>query len=660
MTTAQALDDLRLRILAGYPLLLLRTFEEPRWERELADLAEDLDRGLVTWSVTAGSQPPLASSTSLPDPVEFLDQIGRAPGEHLFLLKDLHPYLADPRVIRKLRDLLEGLAEQRKTLLLMGPDDAVPVELMKEVSIVSLPLPGIEELRQELHDVLARRETESFELSADQEEHLLQAVMGLTAGEARKAFSRAIQGRNFVDDSVYAALVTEKRHMVQGSDLLEFFDLEERIEDIGGLDGLKDWIDQRAGAFSTEARGRGISYPKGVLLAGVQGCGKSLSAKAIARRLGFPLVRMDLASLLEQQRGSSEQNLREVLQLMESIAPSVLWMEEIDKAFAGFSDEADQDATMSRIVGRFLTWMQEHKEPVFVVATANNVARLPPELLRRGRFDEIFFVDLPLYREREAIFEIHLRKRGWNPERFDIARLSDETDGYSGAEIEQIVNSAVIESFAEGRELSQDDLDTQRELTVPLSVTMEDAIFELREWARGRCRPATRDHRVVQIMEEEERRGETHVSDGADAVVAMRWRELAELGQLDAAVLEYVRFRDLVTFSQLSDEFSRFMEVRGNYGLTLKADPQVVVWTRMSRELADIVRHYVESKRMYLHPAEPSLYEGIWHPALPPVQEVTEELVERPSWLPAMLRLLPPPGGSRKLGRLNRIRLGKS
>ena len=258
---------------------------------------------------------------------------------------------------------------------------------MKDLFVMELPLPGLEEIREVLNEV---RDTLPGDVAMDfaQEEHLLKAVLGLTAEEARKAFARALQDRDEVDDTVYAGLVSEKRHMVQGSDLLEFFDLDESIDDIGGLEGLKAWIAERAEAFSTDAQSRGISNPKGVLLAGVQGCGKSLSAKAIARLLGFPLVRMDLSTLLESTRGTSEQNLREVLHTMETIAPSVLWLEEIDKAFAGFDTEAATDATIARIVGRFLTWLQEHTAPVFVVATANNVARLPPELLRRGRFDE--------------------------------------------------------------------------------------------------------------------------------------------------------------------------------------------------------------------------------------------------------------------------------
>ncbi len=662
MTTSETLDDLRSRILSHYTLLVLRTFEEERWESELAELALELERGLVVWSVTSGPQPSLRSNgNGKLDPLAFLEQIAEYPPEHLFLLKDLHPYLKDPAVVRKLRDMVPLLREQQKTLLLMGPVDDVPLELVKDVSILELPLPGVEEMRAELGQVLAGHDAfEPLVPDARQEEHLLNAVLGLTAAEARKAFARALQGREEVNDEVYAALVAEKRQMVQGSDLLEFFDLDESIDDIGGLEGLKEWIAQRAEAFSVEARERGISNPKGVLLVGVQGCGKSLSAKAIARLLGFPLVRMDMSNLLEQTRGSSEQNLREVLRLMETIAPSVLWLEEIDKAFAGFDTEAAGDATMSRIVGRFLTWLQEHQEPVFVVATANNVAHLPPELLRRGRFDELFFVDLPNFYERKQIFDIHLKRRGWKPDKFDIEELSTRTEGYSGAEIEQIVNSAIIESYSRQRMLTQQDLLEMKDLTVPLSVTMEDKIFDLREWARTRCRPATPDSRVIQVMEEEERRGEANVADGAGVIPAHRWKELAEHGQLEAALIEYVRYRESAPLNRLESDFSAFLETTGEFGLVLRSDPKVVLWTRISRELADLVAKFVEGKRLYLHPVGVEAYGDGRKLALPVAAALTEEKLVKPAWLPMALRLVPPAEGSARFSRVARIRMGKS
>ena len=447
--------------------------------------------------------------------------------------------------------------------------------------------------------------------------------------------------------------------MVQGAQLLEFFDLDEGIDDVGGLEGLKEWITQRSEAFSVDARARGIGNPKGVLLVGVQGCGKSLSAKAIARLLGFPLVRLDLSTLLEATRGSSEQNLRDVLRVMETIAPSVLWMEEIDKAFAGFDEEAASDATLSRILGRFLTWLQEHEEPVFVVATANNVSRLPPELLRRGRFDELFFVDLPNYSERQAILEIHLRRRGWKPEKFDIDELAEQTEGFSGAEIETVVNSAVIESYSQGRLLAQKDLLDARDVTVPLSVTMEDQIFHLREWARARCRPATPDSRLRQVMDEESRRGETAVADGADAVPTHKWAELAEHGQIDAALIELVRLHDALPFHRLEQELADYMQTSGEYGLSLKSDPKIVLWTRISRELADLLTRFIEGKRLYLHPANAETYSKGRTLTLPALSEVPEAKMDKPAWLPTTLRLIPSGQGAR-LSRIARIRMGRS
>ncbi len=658
MTTTQTLDDLQARIQSGYPVLWLRTYEEDRWEGLLASMAEELEYGVVTWASTVGASPAISEIESS-NLYEFLKSLDQYPPQHLFLLKDVHLCLQDPQVIRCVRDLLPQLTARQQTLLCLGPVEQIPIEWLKDVTLIELPLPGLDEMREELVNVLADK-TPPLDLSARQEEHMAKAVMGLTAREARKAFARALQGRDSVDDQVYAALVAEKRHMVQGSDLLEFFDLDEGINDIGGLEGLKDWLLQRAEAFSTDARARGISFPKGVLLAGVQGCGKSLSAKAIARVLGFPLVRMDLSNLLDSTRGTSEQNLREVLRLMETISPSVLWLEEIDKAFAGFDTEAGSDATVARLVGRFLTWLQEHTSPVFVVATANNISRLPPELLRRGRFDELFFIDLPNYYERQTIFGIHLQKRGWKPEKFNLLRLSEATDSYSGAEIETIVNSAIIETYSAGNMLTEDDLIVQQELLVPLSKTMEDQIFNLREWARTRCRPATPDSRVQKIMEEEERRGETVTGDGSQVRPQLKWVQLAEHGQFAAAVVEYVRFYDNTRWDKLLQDFAQYTTTSGEFGLVLRHDTKVVVWTRMSMEFADWLSDFIAKKLIFLNPTSAENYTETKHPALPVLIELPEKKIDKPHWMPFTLRLVPPPMGSAQFGRVARIRLGRN
>ncbi len=656
MTTTQLLDDLQARIRSGYPVLWLRTYEEDRWEGLLASMAEELEYGVVTWTSTVGAAPAISGVTTT-DLYEFLNSIDKYPEEHLFLLKDVHLSLTDPRVIRRVRDLLPQLTARRQTILCIGPVEQIPIEWIKDVTLIELPIPSLDEMREELASVLSECRP-TIEVDSRQEEHMAKAVMGLTAREARKAFARALHGRASIDESVYAALVAEKRHMVQGSDLLEFFDLDEGINDIGGLDGLKDWLKQRAEAFSADARARGISFPKGVLLAGVQGCGKSLSAKAIARVLGFPLVRLDLSNLLDSARGASEQNLREVLRLMETISPSVLWLEEIDKAFSGFDSEGG-DPTVARLVGRFLTWLQEHTAPVFVVATANNISKLPPELLRRGRFDELFFIDLPNYYERQTIFAIHLKKRGWKPEKFSLTRLSEATDSYSGAEIETIVNSAIIETYSAGGMLTEDDLITQQELLVPLSKTMEDQIFNLREWARTRCRPATPDSRVQQIMEEEERRGETNVADGSKGRPQLKWVQLAEHGQFAAAVIEYVRFHDNTRWDKLLQDFSEYTTTSGDFGLVLRHDTKVVAWTRMSMEFADWISDFIAKKLIFLNPTSQEFYKDAKHPSLPVITELPEKKIDKPHWMPFTLRLVPPSMGSGQFGRVARIRLGR-
>ena len=663
MSTSQVLDTLRSRILSRYTIMFLKTWEEKRWEAELSALAAEIQRGLVVWSVTKGPRPRLSSVDGKnTGPAEFLDQIAAYPADHLFLLKDFHPYLSDPLILRKLRDLVPKLAEQRKTILFLGPAAKIPVELLKEAIRVELPLPGLEELRGELAAVLSQQRAETgnaLKVSAGEEERLLKAVLGLTAQQARNALNRGLLGRDKIDDEVYEMLVSEKKNMVQGSDLLEFYDLQEGVDEVGGLDNLKEWIAQRAEGFSTRAQEQGIPTPKGVLLLGVQGCGKSLTARATARLLSFPLVRLDASNLLSSDRGSTERNMRDVLHLMETIAPVVLWLDEIEKGFAGSTGETGQDSsTMTRIVGKFLTWMEEHRAPVFIVATANSVEQLPPEMLRRGRFDEMFFIDLPNYHERKHIYGIHLSKRGWKPEKYDIDRLAAQSEAYSGAEIEQIVISAMLEAYSQGRLLSQKDLEDSRENSVPLSVTMEEKIFNLREWARGRCRPATPDSRVMQVIEEEQRSGEFYETD--DFISEHEWAKLAEHGQLSAAVVEYVRQHEGVTFPQLQADFADFLETAGEQGLALRSDPNVVLWVGMSQELAELISKLIASKRLYLHRADVDSYKSNGkNVRLPLLDDLPEERLSKPAWLPVCLRDLPPEEGSGRFARVARMKLSR-
>lgn len=663
MTTSEALDQIRLRIVSRYPLVFLKTWEEERWESELAELSLEIERGLVVWTVTDGPQPPPGDGHAAGDPLAFLEGIEQYPPDHVFLIKDFHPYLKEPRVIRKLRDLTAKLASQNKTLLFMGPVVEIPIDLQKEAIEFDLPLPGIEELRNELAGVVEQLEASGErvpELTPEFEEKLLKGVLGLTAREARKALFLALSGREALDDDVFKALVAEKRHLVQGSDLLEFYDLEEGVKDVGGLEVLKDWLEQRAEAFSERAREQGIPMPKGVLLLGIQGCGKSLTARATARLLSFPLVRLDVANLLSSDRGTSERNLRDVLRLMETIAPAVLWLDEIEKGFAGVGGESEkaQDATMARLVGSFLTWMEQRRAAVFVVATANSVANLPPEMLRRGRFDELFFVDLPNYHERKHILSIHLGRRGWKPDKYDLARIANKTEGYSGAELEQIVVSAMIDAYGQGRVLAQEDLEKSREQLVPLSVTMEEKVFELREWAATRCRRATSDSRVTQMLEEEQRQAQFLEQDGEAA--KERWMELAEHGQLNAAIVEYLRRCDIAPFPKLQEDFAPFLTTAGDQGLALRSDPNVVLWSGISQDLAGLLSALIAQRRIYVNPAETELYKSLGKGLkLPIVEQLSDDKQSRPVWLPATIRLLPPAGGTGRFARVARIKLSK-
>ncbi len=665
MKTEAVLDDIRSRIEAGYPLMFLKTAEEDRWERELSDLALEMERGLVTWTITRGLQPPVSGQMhETPSAEGLLEQLGRYPQEHLFLVKDFHPYLTDPVILRQLRDLLPDLISQRKTLLLFGPVVKVPLELEKDSVKIELPIPDYEDLREEFDQTLSELKNEpatAITLSADDEDRLIKAVMGLTAQEARKAWFRALRGRNELSDDVFTTLISEKRTLASGSDLLEFYDLDENVSDIGGLDQLKDWMRKRADAYSPRAREQGVPLPKGMLLLGVQGCGKSLTARATARLLSFPLMRLDIAALLGAQRGESEKNMRSVLSLVESIAPAVLWLDEIEKGFAGVEGDGAgaADATMLRLVGTFLTWMAEIQKPIFVVATANSVENLPPEMLRRGRFDELFFVDLPNFEERKHILGIHLKKRGWKTEQFDIDDLARRADGFSGAELEQVVVTALIDAFGNGRVLSQEELERAWRTTVPLSVTMEDKIFALRNWAQDRCRRATSDSRVTAMLEAEQRNDAIRLPvDDNEFVALPPWAQLALAGQLKAGIVEFVRKEGDVLFPELAAAMEPYMEVSGDQGLAVRSNPNTVLWAGLSQPLCELICELVSSKRIYIHPTEIDRYKALQKGVrLPILKEPTDDKIPRAAWLPSSLRTAPHPVHSGRLSRIGRMKL---
>jgi SpoVK/Ycf46/Vps4 family AAA+-type ATPase len=492
----QELDTL---VRARYPLVWLVTSEEQRAEALVQELAATHGKDALRWSVARGFRR-LGGARAGPvpeakEPLAALAAIEQLGEPSLVVLEDFHPFLADPAVVRGLRELGHALKATYTTVLLVSPVLAIPPELEKEISVLDLPLPTRQDLFELLREIVAvvkRNERAKVELSRDDVEQLLKAAQGLTLAEAESAFAKAIarDGRLSRDD--VALVLEEKRQVIRKSGLLEYTPAEERLADVGGLAELKRWLDRRGAAFSEAARAFGLPEPKGLLLLGVQGCGKSLTAKAIAAQWRLPLLRLDMGRIFSSFIGSSEENLRRAIRVAESVAPVVLWVDEIEKGLSGAGGSSVSDGGVgARVFGSLLTWLQEKTAPVFVVATANRIEQLPPELLRKGRFDEIFFIDLPSRAERREILGIHVAKRRRDPAAFDLDALAAGTEGFSGAELEQAIVSALYDAFAEKVELSQAHVARAVEESLPLSTTMREEIDRVREWARTRTRPAS-------------------------------------------------------------------------------------------------------------------------------------------------------------------------
>ncbi len=493
---SQQLDRL---IRARCPLLYLLTWEESRARELLAGVAAQQRKTLWEWSITDGLRPmgPTqarpAPETRIREPMRMLNEILQKDAPAIYVLKDFHAYLEAPEIVRQLRDLAATLRSSHKTIVILSPVLKIPQELEKNLTILDLPLPTYQELANLLEGIIrGQGKTYRVSLNADEQDRLVRAALGLTLLEAENAFAQAIVVDALLSGSDIDAIIAEKKQVIRKSGILEYYEPNETLGSVGGMDLLKDWIRKRGRAFSTEARRYGLPEPRGVLMMGVQGCGKSLFAKSVASLWGLPLLRLDMSRIFEGYIGSSEQNMRRALQVAESLAPDVLWIDEIEKAFSGVEGSSSTDAgTTARVVGTFLTWMEDKTSPVFVVATANSVQGLPPELMRKGRFDEIFFVDLPHGRERAEILCIHLRKVGRDPAKFDLDALVKASNGHSGAEIEQAILSAMHDSFFENREVTSEDIVRSFGETIPLSRTMNEKIEALRVWARDRARPVS-------------------------------------------------------------------------------------------------------------------------------------------------------------------------
>jgi ATP-dependent 26S proteasome regulatory subunit len=491
--------DLDTLIRARYPLIYLVSWEEQRVEAILESLAQKHGKALMAWSATKGLHRVGGRSTpsdeSTRDPLQAIQQTAKLSEPSLVVFKDFHPYLNDPLTVRAVRELAQALKSTYTTALFLSPTLNIPLELEKEVSVVDVPLPTFRDLAQLLREIVAvlrQSKRATVTLTREQAEQMVKAAQGLTLTEAENAFAKAVAADEVLSGEDVALILEEKRQVIRKSGLLEYFPADEPLENVGGLTLLKEWLDHRSRAFSESARKFGIPEPKGILLLGVQGCGKSLTAKAVAAHWKLPLLRLDLGRIFSGLVGSSEENLRKAIRVAEGVAPVVLWIDELEKGLAGSSSSGATDGGVTaRVFGALLTWLQEKTAPVFVVATANRIDALPPELLRKGRFDEIFFVDLPGTTERKEIWAIHLRRRGRDPHQFNLDSLAALTDGFSGAELEQALIAALHYAFRDQRELQQADLEKAAQETWPLSVTMKEEIQRLREWARQRTRPAS-------------------------------------------------------------------------------------------------------------------------------------------------------------------------
>jgi len=473
-------------------MLLVDTVEEDRLHVLLEHAAERVGVPLFSWTQVDGLRRELPDPGETPDskpPQKVLAFIERANLEAIFHLRGLGPYLHEPTVVAHLKSIHKKYFGHRGAVIVSGTAIDVPPALDHLLTPMNLEPPSQEAyhafVQAVLRDLASRLDVQ-VKLSSVDVSKLLAALHGLTFFEVQKIVTQAVVEDGVLGRDDIATVLQAKRQIIERSGVLEYFPHEHAMGDVAGLSELKAWLRKRQAAFEDPRRAKeyGLSPPKGLLLIGVQGCGKSLCAKAVAAEWKLPLIRLDPSNLYNRYVGESEKNLKRAIRLAEQMAPVVLWIDEIEKAL---SQEDAEGGPAQRIFGTFLAWLQDKKENVFVIATANDISKLPPELMRKGRFDEIFFVDLPEEEARERIFRIHLEKRKRDPQRFDIAQLVERTDGFSGAEIEQAVVSALYTAFSREEDLTTESILEEIELTKPLSVTMAERIASLRDWARDRA-----------------------------------------------------------------------------------------------------------------------------------------------------------------------------
>jgi len=487
-------SEFTLLLRARYPLIYVPTGEEERLEKDILQVAQGLgDRPTYIWDFVDGYQNnPNDPGLGKRNPLQALEFVEKFPANSpvIFILRDFQRFLEDISIARKLRNLARSLKSQPKNIVIIAPSISIPAELSEVMTMLEFPLPTGAEIRQEVQSLLTAMGQKLGEQVVDE---LVRSAQGLSMERIRRVMARAIAAHGEIQPEDVELMLEEKRQTIRQTQILDYYPAQEQISDIGGLDNLKDWLLRRGGAFTDKARQYGLPHPRGLLLVGIQGTGKSLTAKAIAHHWHLPLLRLDVGRLFGGLVGESESRTRQMIQLAEALAPCILWIDEIDKAFSGVDSRGD-GGTTNRVFGTFINWLAEKKSPVFVVATANNIQALPPEMLRKGRFDEIFFVGLPNQEEREAIFLLHLnRLRPHNLKSYDVDRLAYETPDFSGAEIEQTIIEAMHLGFSQNRDFTTDDILTAASQIIPLARTAQEQIQLLQNWAAsGKARLASR------------------------------------------------------------------------------------------------------------------------------------------------------------------------
>lgn len=510
MNTTKFMQDFANLVNAGFPYIYIPSYEEERITNTIKNILSNKeliknDRKLYVWTQTDGLVNDETKIRDTANPINAVESVAKSNEDAIYIFKDFHIYFGGDRnarpdyaVIRKLRDIIPNLKSSRKTIVFISSKLVIPCDMEKEISILDFSLPTEAEIKSLLNELISGLNPENVKLTEDEKTLLSRSALGLTMQEAENAFCRAIVNLKGLDINALSIIHEEKNQVVKKTGVLEFVKSDLDINDIGGLENLKKWLIRRNNSWSEKAKQYNLPAPKGVLITGIPGCGKSLTAKAMSAIWGLPLLKLDMGKIFGGIVGSSEENMRKAIATAEAIAPSVLWVDEIEKGFSGLKSGGDS-GTSARVFGTFLTWMQEKTAPVFVIATANDISSLPPELLRKGRFDEIFFVDLPTAKEREKIFSVHLNKRIKSSDinhEIEVSEsvcneLANASVGYVGAEIEQIVIAAMYEAFYADRGLRKEDVLKAIKETVPLSSTQREQILSLREWAKERAVLAT-------------------------------------------------------------------------------------------------------------------------------------------------------------------------